>query len=107
MLQWGISALDQHPLPVDQRLGDLPAGLFEHSADRRPGDTHALGGVRLIQSFNVDQAQRLELVEMDGDRLELIDRGARRFENRHAGEVLDASRFERPCQINFLKAAAW
>jgi hypothetical protein len=45
----------------DQGLGHLTAGLCHHPLKSRAGDAHLVGGIRLVLSFQIGQAQGFQL----------------------------------------------
>ena len=67
-------AADEDRFAADQRLGDLGAAALEDAADGLARDSHGRGGLLVTESLEVDEADRLELVDRELQVLELAGR---------------------------------
>jgi hypothetical protein len=61
------SAFDLEGLSVGQRVGDLTVGGHQDAAEGRTRNAHPLGGLFLIEPFQVGQPDRFELIEREND----------------------------------------
>jgi hypothetical protein len=73
-------ASDFECFPLDQRLGDGPAGGGQHAREGRARHAHACCRLFLVQPLQIGQPQGLETVESQLDLLELGHRDALRLE---------------------------
>jgi len=49
--QGEVAALDANGLPIDEGIGNLLAGRFQHAVESGPRDAHPLGALFLLQPF--------------------------------------------------------
>ena len=82
-----MPAPDEDRLAADQCLGDLGAAALQHAADGLARDAHGLSGLLVAQRLEVDEANRLELVDGKLELLELPRGHARRLEQRDARDA--------------------
>ena len=64
---------------------------LEHAADGLARDAHGRGGLLVAEALEVDEADRLELVDRELQMLELAGGDARRLEERDAGDARDGA----------------
>jgi hypothetical protein len=76
---------------VDEGPGDLRPGGPEKALDGAPGDPHAAAGLGLVEALEIAEAQRLELVEVETDDLQVAERDAPRLEDRISVEATAAA----------------
>jgi len=57
------SAFDEQSFSINQGIGDLFVGGFENPAEGLARNAHFLCGVGLIESLEIGQANRLELID--------------------------------------------
>ena len=72
-----LAAADEDRLAVDQRLGDLGTATLEHAADGLSRDAHRRGRLLVAEALEIDEADRLELVDGQRKLLKLTARHAR------------------------------
>lgn len=82
-----LPAADEDRFAVDQRLSDLGAAALQHTADGLARYAHGLSGLLVAQPLEVDETNRLELVDSQLQLLELPRRDARWLEQRDAGDT--------------------
>ncbi len=86
-------SLENEHTGLKQGARDLLSGAGDDAAERRPGDTHALRGLFVIQAEQVGQAERLHLVETELDGLEPATGHAGRLEPGNRGLFADEAAF--------------
>ena len=79
-----LPAADEDRLAADQRLGDLGAATLEDAADSLSRDAHRRGRLFVAEALEVDEANRLELVDGQVQLLEFASRNACGLEQGHA-----------------------
>jgi hypothetical protein len=60
-LNW--STLNQQRLSIDQGVGNLFMCRFEDPAESLAGNIHFFRGIGLVESFQIRQADRFELID--------------------------------------------
>ena len=83
------AAPDHQSLSIHQRVGDLASRSFQLAADRLPRDTQSGGGLLVAQAIEIDQAQRLDLIDGELHLLELACADADRLEDSRAWQAGD------------------
>lgn len=97
-----LPALDPKGLAVKQGVGRFAVGGFKNPAEGRAGDGHPFGRLLLVETFEIGQTERLELVEAHDHFFELAERNAGRLEDRGRGAAGDAAAAKWPGQVLFL-----
>lgn len=77
------TALDQERLAVREKLSNFAPGRCQYPRYGRAGNAHPTGYCLLVQTFTVDQANRLELIHREVDPLKSGDGYAGRFIDRY------------------------
>jgi hypothetical protein len=79
-----LATADKDGLASDQRLGHLAAATLENASDGLARDTHDRSGLLVAQALEINEADRLELVDGELQLLQLPGRHAGRLEERDA-----------------------
>ena len=82
-----LAAADEDGLAADERLRHAGAAALEHAPDGLARDAHDLGGLLVAQTLEVDQADRLELVDPELQLLQIARRHAGGLEERDARQA--------------------
>jgi hypothetical protein len=96
---WGVetgghtvrAATDEDRLAADESLGDFGATALEYAADCLAGDAHGLGRLSVAEALQVDEADRLELVDRELQMLELTGGYPGRLEEGDPGAAGDGA----------------
>jgi hypothetical protein len=86
-----LAAADQDGLAGDQRFGHLGARAFQDAAHCLTGDPHHLSRLFVAQALEIDEPNRLELVDRQPELLELSGRHTCRLEEREARYTCDCA----------------
>jgi hypothetical protein len=78
-------------MAVEEGVGDLAPRLGYEAAEGGPADAHALGGLFLIQPFQVGQTQGLDLVVAQDHLLQQSRRHTARLVPGGAGAAADGA----------------
>jgi hypothetical protein len=88
-------AHDQKPF-LDQGSCNNRPRAIEDSRKCRPRNSHPFGGRLLVQTFEISETKRLELISAQGLDLEIDSRAADRLECAPVGHAADLSDLLRP-----------
>jgi hypothetical protein len=86
-----LAPADEDGFATDQSFGDLGVAALEHAADGLARDAHRLGGLRMAEPFEVDEADRLQLVDRELQVFEFASGDAGGFEERNAWDTGDGA----------------
>ncbi len=101
-----ITSLNNESLPVYQCVGNLAMCFCEQTAKSRPGNAHFTSSAFLVETFEVGQPHRLQLVEPQFDVFQVGSSAAGRLEYCGGRLSLNSSAFPGSGQINPPKGKA-